>query len=816
MLLFDRLKSLANRGSGGGFDFSRMNRHVTLWMVFVAFASLVTTGELNPMATAMFVTGWILAYVLKGPPGWWSPWLGLLATVAVLVLLSLTARSAFFISVLYLLLFLVISKCFTLRRSQDFLQAQLLSFFMFLSTAVVTVAFHFIFFFLAYVMLATLGLVLYSIAAQRERLDSARKKLGGADEAQGNDANIGTIPARLLGGGFWLGLCLIGLIVVYFMAIPHLSLQQLDSPMRSPQRAADAVSGFSDEVTLGQFGRIRPDETVVMRVELNWPEGAPKLRPDHLRIRGVALGRYEGRRWSSGRLQPPALFNRRLLSPNINSAQRGAVTHLTIYQDPKITFRIFSASLPLGVDLKRPLYVRYDSKTGTGQVASFGSRDSAYSDPFVYEVQSKLVAEATPLLTNFVSYQRERRRKLSEALGWADDSERLRKLAAERRANPPKRDRHPWLSLGPQAVLSPRDYVSYTRLPKTPLIARIAALSRTITQDSNKPESILRIMRHLRRNFEYTLVQNPADDSDPIERFLFGTRQGHCEYFATAVALMLRTRGIPTRLINGFYTTEWKEASRLFIVKQSDAHTWVEVWIDGLGWLTIDPTPPGSAGRAAYGEDSFSWVDSASEFFRIQWQRLVIDYSQSKQNRLLDFLQDQIASSRIIPAVFDPSRFDRFRGNGSATEESEEAIENSRVGLAIDLFILLGLIVIGGRLARRFWPGRGKPASRPKIDYLETLLRRLEAGGWKRRPSQTPLEFVSEILSVAPGDIPGKAAGDAPGPASNARPLGEGLSWLLDLYYRHRFAGADPDASELRRARDLASTLDLPVRTDRP
>lgn len=804
--MFDRLKTFANRG-GGGLNFSRMNRHVTLWMVFVAFASLVTTGELNPVATVVFVTGWILAYVLKGPPGWWSPWLGLLATVAVLVLLSLTARNAFFISVLYLLLFLVISKCFTLRRSQDFLQAQLLSFFMFLSTAVVTVAFHFIFFFLAYVILATLGLVLYAIVSQRERLESTRKRLGGADGARSDAAEIGTIPARVLGGGFWLAVCLVGLIVVYFMAIPHVSLQQLDSPMRSPQRTADAVSGFSDEVTLGQFGRIRPDATVVMRVELDWPEGAPKLRPGHLRIRGVALGRYEGRRWSSGRRESPALFNRRLLSPNITSAQRGAVTHLTIYQDPKITFRIFSASIPLGIDLKRPLYVRYNSKAGTGQVASFGTRDSAYSDPFVYEVRSKLVAEATPLLTRFVSYQNERRRKLSEALGWADDSERLRELTAERRANPPRHDRHPWLSLGPQAVLSPRDYVAYTRLPKTPMIARIADLSGAIASDSSRPETILKIMRHMRRNFEYTLEQDPKDDSDPIERFVFDTQRGHCEYFATAVALMLRTRGIPTRLINGFYTTEWQEASRLFIVKQSDAHTWVEAWIDDLGWLTIDPTPPGSAGRAAYGEDSFSWVDSASEYFRIQWQRLVIDYSQSKQNRLLDFVQDQIARSRIIPAVFDPSRFDMFRGDGSAREDSEEGSESSRVGLAIDLLILLALIVIGGRLARKFWPRRGKATSGPKIDYLETLLRRLEAVGWKRRPSQTPLEFISEVLSVAPGTPPEKAPADPP--------LAEGLSWLLDLYYRHRFAGAGPNASELRRARDLASTLNLPVRADR-
>jgi transglutaminase-like putative cysteine protease len=87
-----------------------------------------------------------------------------------------------------------------------------------------------------------------------------------------------------------------------------------------------------------------------------------------------------------------------------------------------------------------------------------------------------------------------------------------------------------------------------------------------------------------------------AGGADPLADFLFHVKQGHCEYFATALGVMLRTQGIATRVVNGFLPGEYNQAAGAFTVRQSDAHSWVEVYFPQTNsWVTFDPTPP--AGR---------------------------------------------------------------------------------------------------------------------------------------------------------------------------------------------------------------------------
>ena len=87
-----------------------------------------------------------------------------------------------------------------------------------------------------------------------------------------------------------------------------------------------------------------------------------------------------------------------------------------------------------------------------------------------------------------------------------------------------------------------------------------------------------------------------ASGPDPVADFLFNVKAGHCEYFATAMAVMLRTRGVVARVVNGFLPGEYNEAAGAYTVRQSDAHSWVEVYFpETRSWVTFDPTP--SAGR---------------------------------------------------------------------------------------------------------------------------------------------------------------------------------------------------------------------------
>jgi transglutaminase-like putative cysteine protease len=93
-------------------------------------------------------------------------------------------------------------------------------------------------------------------------------------------------------------------------------------------------------------------------------------------------------------------------------------------------------------------------------------------------------------------------------------------------------------------------------------------------------------------------IWHRVDDGDPVADFLFTARQGHCEYFASAMVLMLRALGVPARLVNGFQTGEYSEAADVFTVRQSDAHSWVEVYFSEQGWVQFEPTP--DAGMSRY------------------------------------------------------------------------------------------------------------------------------------------------------------------------------------------------------------------------
>src|SRR5699024_1231471 len=92
-------------------------------------------------------------------------------------------------------------------------------------------------------------------------------------------------------------------------------------------------------------------------------------------------------------------------------------------------------------------------------------------------------------------------------------------------------------------------------------------------------------------NFQYTL-DLPKTTGEPVEDFLFNTQRGHCEYFASSAVLMLRSIGVPARMVNGFLGGTWNDVGDYLTVRQGDAHAWVEVFVPKLGWIPFDPTPP--------------------------------------------------------------------------------------------------------------------------------------------------------------------------------------------------------------------------------
>jgi len=154
---------------------------------------------------------------------------------------------------------------------------------------------------------------------------------------------------------------------------------------------------------------------------------------------------------------------------------------------------------------------------------------------------------------------------------------------------------------------------------------RMAELAAAWAGTGAAAERAARIEQRLLVDYAYTTEFVGRGGASPIEDFLFRDRRGHCEYFASAMVLLLRAQGIPARLVTGFYGAEWSAWESSWVVRQSNAHAWVEAWLPGPGWTTFDPTPPdGLPGPGAGGV--LATAREAWDALVFRWDRWVISY----------------------------------------------------------------------------------------------------------------------------------------------------------------------------------------------
>jgi protein-glutamine gamma-glutamyltransferase len=161
----------------------------------------------------------------------------------------------------------------------------------------------------------------------------------------------------------------------------------------------------------------------------------------------------------------------------------------------------------------------------------------------------------------------------------------------------------------------------------------IAALAGQVAGEGSAAQRAERIETHLIQGYAYTLEQVGRGGAQPIDDFLFRVKAGHCEYFGSAMVLMLRAQGIPARLVTGFLGAEYNPLEGYFIVRQSNAHAWVEAWLgEGRGWAIFDPTPP--AGRPVSARASLGlFMTQAYDYLVFRWDRYVLTYGFEDQLR---------------------------------------------------------------------------------------------------------------------------------------------------------------------------------------
>jgi hypothetical protein len=189
---------------------------------------------------------------------------------------------------------------------------------------------------------------------------------------------------------------------------------------------------------------------------------------------------------------------------------------------------------------------------------------------------------------------------------------------------------------GDDLFLRGDDRRRYLELP--PLLdARVPELAHSVAFGTGSDEArAIAIAQYLRRSYGYTLELPSHEVRDPLAYFLFERKKGHCEYFASAMAVMLRTLGIPSRLVTGFQSGIWNPLTELYLIRASDAHSWVEAWLPGRGWATFDPTPPDpNPGAASLLTKLALYADAAETF----WQEWVVSYDLGHQATLADKME---------------------------------------------------------------------------------------------------------------------------------------------------------------------------------
>ncbi|XYH97227.1 DUF3488 and DUF4129 domain-containing transglutaminase family protein [Sorangium sp. So ce1128] len=531
---------------------------------------------------------------------------------------------------------------------------------------------------------------------------------------------------RVVGRSFLAVTCLLSIPIFVFTAALFVIFPRVGLSLLLLNRGhTGRMIGFSGKVDLGAVGVLRSDPKLAMRVEIpDLPEPPPPRLTMHLR--GTALDAYDGRTWTqSENYKRPTESDAGLVpierypDPSVDPVMRIDLEPIdppVIFLPPNATGLRFKNRGQLGVEANT---MAHRGPEGEFRYQPLDDRG------LVYDV--------------FLSRKR---------------SPTFQRLSAA--------DRRRYLEL-------PRD-----------LPARVVELARTWTRGVDRAADRARaIQEHLRTEYRYDLASPSGADPHPLDHFLFESKRGHCEFYSTAMAILLRAVDVPTRNVTGFVGGTYNRFGRFYAVRQGDAHSWVEVYLDGEGWMTFDPTPPADAAPKSELVGVWAYLRDFIEATSQRWDRHIVGYDLNQQVSLLQTLTS------------------RYRRSGSS---GDVALSRPRILAVAAVALALG----GGLLYWRFRRGRrGREESRAgagrtpsavlAIALYESLESAMLAQGVPRPPSMPPLRHA-EALELA------------------AHPLAREILMLTQVYLRARFGGAkltEDDSRDFERRVKALRSADL-------
>lgn len=718
----------------------RFFRGSLFFLVFSAIGTLVATGKLDPISSAL-----VPAAMLYKGFRWWRgkppEFSHRLATWLVIGYLGVFPIDVFFLSrafvanstnpelfaallgAIHFLMFVMLARLYSARADRDALFLAMLAFAAILAASILTIDTSFLLLFFMFMLFAVatfIGMELRrgargAITPSFDAQPAQERRLSRALSLSALSVAIGAI---VIGG-------------TLFFVFPRFSAGYLARAGMQPS----LMTGFNNDVELGQIGLIKKNTEVVMRVKAGRPIGYPLLR-----WRGIALANFDGKRWTNPdryaeTLTPDAGGWIRVTDPEQQPDFSTPPVQYTILLEPVATDAVFTLADVISVQ---------GNFSGEGANSGWTVRHNYLSRDFTGS-----------LFNPFHNYAAVRYNAVSQL---------------------PRRNVTKLRSASPDYPGEIREL--YLQLPSS-LDPRIPELARQITARATANyDKAAALEAYLRSRFAYTLNLTGKPGNDPLAQFLFVTRAGHCEYFASAMAVMLRTLDIPSREVNGFLPGEYNDVAGDYIVRASDAHSWVEAYFPGSGWLTFDPTP-----AAVQSAGLFSRFGLYLDWVELNWSEWVINYDFAHQIRMAQNVQ---RGSRTWTESAESWFQKRERENRRWLKSWQR--KHAELGVLLPLLLTLFLVALRYDLFQRIWrrlrlywhlrapdSARANPILASRL-YAE-LLRILEHRGLARRESQTPWEFALSL----------------PAPL-----LAPAVQEFTQLYGHSRFGGVPCDTLRLR------------------
>jgi transglutaminase-like putative cysteine protease len=624
------------------------------------------------------------------------------------------ATKEFVLALAHFLILIQIFKLACKKTNRDYMWIYLISLLHLAVAGIVTTELSFAVPFVLYMISATWSLILFHLKREIE--------IAAAEGKTEPDYGVG--QKGLVSGYFFVGTGVLSfatliLTALFFVIIPRLSAGYL---LRTSFRQAP-VTGFSEEVNLGVSGDIRQGYEEVMRVKLIQPAG----RADELcYFHGVALSHYTGEKWLK---VSPEVFGldvtdeeeaakyesnegRRRIRHLVSKGRKAFLIEPAVQGERQLVARYWVS--PLETDV---VFVTHPVRR-----LEFFSKESP--DALEMDILGSLYNPTRQF--GYIAYDAVSRMP-------AADEKLLNSVRTRRKV----------------------DGIDYTVLPTPSRYFRLRelqefALGLARQSNANTPYRIAKAIEDgLSQSCSYSLSIERTPEVEPVYDFLFNKKKGHCELFASAMAVLLRTLGIPARVVNGYRGGLWNEYGAFYLIRQKDAHCWVEVFFDddddptnanALGWVIFDPAPPAPLEVEGF----FTPINKFIAYLRLKWIDYVISYSFEEQVEIAVKVRRQ---TRGVSDWFS-NVFQKIRTFFSDPSQSSKTIAMKVFLPFFTLMTALGIAYYLLRGRRRKIPVASFATS-PSLKFYRDLIRLAGMVGIARKPDQTPLEFAQVFCAVA-------------------------------------------------------------------